>query len=432
MIPQSVMLGGFRPRVAPVMGVVFALTVATAGAFAQGTPGGSPATEGKIEYKKGLVYRNEDRSVQFKLSGYLQSDGRFYAGDTQKLATDTFIVRRARLILDASFFQHFDLRIQPDFGQGKSVLFDGYLNVKFRPAVQFRFGKFKPPIGLERLQPATNLAFAERALPTNLVPNRDVGLQVHGDILDQTVVYAVGLFNGVPDGVNGGDGDTNDGKDAVARVFYKPWNRTTVTGLKNLGIGIAASRGTQTGTAAAPTLPSYGTAGQVTFFKYNSTAVADGRLQRLAPQLYYYVGPFGFLGEQIVSKQTVTLGASTDEIETRAWEATASFVLTGEKASYDGVIPGKPLTGKGAGWGALEFVGRAGSLTVDDKAFPIYADNTVSARRARAWGAGFNWYLNLNTKFVLDYEVTRFDEGGPSGADRDNEKAFFFRLQIAS
>jgi len=443
-------------RRTPFAAAIVALAFAAGGARAHGAPAGAPSTESgaaaqsstsaedrtggarPFEYKKGLVFRSEDGSAQIKLSGYLQGDGRFYQGDDQGLAVDTFLIRRARAIVDASFLQRFDLRIVPDFGQGKTVLFDGYLNVRFNPPAQIRFGKFKPPIGLERLQSATSTSFAERALPTNLVPNRDVGLQLHGDILDQTLVYAVGLWNGVPDGVNGGDADTNDGKDSVARLFYKPWNRTKAAALRNLGIGLAVSRGTEIGTAAAPTLPSYLTAGQVTFFKYRSTgvlattAVAAGRLQRLAPQLYYYVGPFGFLGEHVRSKQSVALGANTAELENKAWQATATFVLTGEKASYDGVTPKKPLTARGTGLGALELALRYGDLRIDDRAFPIFADSTVSARRARAWGAGFNWYLNANAKLVVDYELTRFTEGGPLGADREDEKAFFFRLQLAS
>ncbi|HEX9426143.1 MAG TPA: porin, partial [Candidatus Polarisedimenticolia bacterium] len=278
-------------RRTPFAAAIVALAFAAGGARAHGAPAGAPSTESgaaaqsgtsaedrtggarPFEYKKGLVFKSEDGSAQIKLSGYLQGDGRFYQSDDQGLAVDTFLIRRARAIVDASFLQRFDLRIVPDFGQGKTVLFDGYLNVRFNPPAQIRFGKFKPPIGLERLQSATSTSFAERALPTNLVPNRDVGLQLHGDILDQTLVYAVGLWNGVPDGVNGGDVDTNDGKDSVARIFYKPWNRTKAAALRNLGIGLAVSRGTEIGTAAAPTLPSYLSAGQVTFFKYRSTGV---------------------------------------------------------------------------------------------------------------------------------------------------------------
>ena len=48
---------------------------------------------------------------------------------------------------------------------------------------KFRFGKFKPPVGLERLVSDSDMLFVERALPTDLVPNRDVGVQVYGENL---------------------------------------------------------------------------------------------------------------------------------------------------------------------------------------------------------------------------------------------------------
>ena len=37
-------------------------------------------------------------------------------------------------------------------------------------------GKFKVPVGLERLESATDIRFIERGFPTSLVPNRDLGV----------------------------------------------------------------------------------------------------------------------------------------------------------------------------------------------------------------------------------------------------------------
>ena len=54
-----------------------------------------------------------------------------------------------------------------------------------------------------------------------------------------------------------------------------------------------------------------------------------------------------------------------------------------------------------------------------------------SARKAKGWGAGFNWYLNRNIRIALDYEQTRFEGGAAGGADRPNEKVLFNRFQIA-
>ena len=49
-------------------------------------------------------------------------------------------------------------------------------------AVTVEQGKFKAPIGLERLQSDPDLPFTERALTSNLSSTRDVGVQLWGDV----------------------------------------------------------------------------------------------------------------------------------------------------------------------------------------------------------------------------------------------------------
>jgi phosphate-selective porin OprO/OprP len=153
--------------------------------------------------REGFVIKSADGAFQLKLRAYVQADGRFFPGGAATLGTSTFFLRRARSVTDVTLWKYFALRLTPDFGQGRVVLFDAYLD--FRPATQFglRAGKTKPPIGLERLQSATDLRFVERGLPTDLVPNRDVGLQAFGDLAGGQLSYAIGVFNGVADLGNG-------------------------------------------------------------------------------------------------------------------------------------------------------------------------------------------------------------------------------------
>ena len=46
----------------------------------------------------------------------------------------------------------------------------------FQPWFAVTAGKFKVPVGLERLQSANDIRFVERAFPTSLLPNRDLGV----------------------------------------------------------------------------------------------------------------------------------------------------------------------------------------------------------------------------------------------------------------
>ena len=134
--------------------------------------------------KDGFSIKSADGQYSLRLRGYAHADGRFFLSDDAHAVANNFFLRRARPILEVSVGRYFGFRIMPDFGQGQAQLVDAYWEGKFDPAFTVRAGKFKPPIGFERLQSATDINFAERGLPTNLAPNRDIGLQVAGDQSD--------------------------------------------------------------------------------------------------------------------------------------------------------------------------------------------------------------------------------------------------------
>jgi phosphate-selective porin OprO/OprP len=272
-------------------------------------------------------------------------------------------------------------------------------------------------------------------LPANLTPNRDVGVQLHGELAKGAVTYAVGFFNGVADGASA-DNDNGDEKDFAGRLFFLPFKNTLATALQGLGVGVAGSSGTQQGSAISPGLPSYKTPAQQTYFSYRSdgtaagTTIASGKRTRLSPQGYYYSGPLGLFGEYVISNQQVVRGANTKKLKNEAWQVAASYVLTGQKLSYRGVTLAKPFEPKENNWGAFELAVRYSKLNVDQGAFPIFADLTRSSQAATAWSVGINWYLNKNAKFTLDYEQTGFT-GGASAGDRKQEKIIFSRLQLS-
>lgn len=384
--------------------------------------------------REGFVLRAADGSFQLRLRGYLQSDTRLYLADRQP-APDSFLLRRVRPVLDASLFSRFDLRLMPDFGEGKTVLQDAYLDARFHPYFQLRVGKYKAPMGLERLASAVDLRFIERGLPTSLVPNRDVGLMIHGDSPAGALTYALGVFNGVPDGASA-DADDHDGKDVVARAFVLPFKTSGSSSLQGLGVGFATSYGVQRGTATAPNVPAYRSGGQQMFFRFRSdgsdagTTVADGVHVRVSAQGYYYRGRAGVIGEHVLSAQRLRRASVALMAHNTAWQVAGSYVLTGEKASYRGVTPARAFDVSTGGSGAVELVARYNALTVDADVFPFLANPAVSARSARAWATGVNWHLNTGVKISANYERTHFGAGAPAGR-RATEHAVFGRFQVS-
>src|SRR6202035_3903535 len=96
-------------------------------------------------------------------------------------------------------YRYVDFYVREDFGLGAVVLYEAYAQLNYFSRLNLRVGKFKPPVGLERLQSDDDTTFVERGLPTLLVPSRDIGYQFSGDIVKRRASYAVGVFNGVPD-----------------------------------------------------------------------------------------------------------------------------------------------------------------------------------------------------------------------------------------
>jgi phosphate-selective porin OprO and OprP len=329
--------------------------------------------------------------------------------------------------------KYLEFRVQPDFGQGTTVLFDAYSDIKVSPAFAVRVGKFKPPVDLERLQSAGDIVFAERALATNLAPNRDVGLQLSGEIDSGLVAWQAGVFDGVPD-LGNGDNDVTDAKDFAGRVFLQPFRHNS--SLKGLGIGVAGTTGIERGTPAAVQLAGYRTPGQQTWFRYASStttpasnAYADGRRSRLAPQADFYAGPLGLHGEYIQSWQAVSRATfATVKLKHTAWQATGSYFLTGENNSWKSAAPKHPFDPKAGTFGALELAARYSELSLDDATFPNFANPATTPTKAKAWAVGLNWYLARAIKVVVDYEHTSFD-GGAGTEDREPENFVVTRIQ---
>ncbi len=412
--------------------------------------------------KDGFTLVSADKESALKFKFFQHIDGRYFFEDTANKLPNTLLVRRVRSIWEGNVGKYYNFRVMPEFSGTFSIL-DAYSEFAFWPEARLRVGKSKTPFGLERLKSSQDMDIIEFSHTTSLTPNYDLGISLLGDLLDESVSYYVGVFNGAVDGTTR-DVDFNDDKDLIGRVFALPFKSGNIEPLRNLGLGFAASWGHKEGDFANTELPVYRTEGQQTFFAYRTVAdkasavaynaatnvvsntvavsgdsgtvraVGDG--YRLNPQGYWYYGPFGLFSEFVLSSQEYGKGgvnfSKGATLTSTAWQVTANYVVTGESPSFKGLKPRHAVSfSEPSGFGALELVGRASQLNVDENAFPVFANPATAAKKATTYTAGCNWYLSRYLKWSADYAWTSFDGGGASDADRPEEKVFFSRIQTS-
>jgi phosphate-selective porin OprO/OprP len=362
---------------------------------------------------------NGDYRLQIGLLAHM--DGRFAIDDPQNLVVSTFALRRLRApILRGRVAKMFDFYFNPDWAGGVVNIRDLYLDTRLSTAFIVRTGKGKEPFGLERLQSAQYLMFVERGLPTTVAPDRDIGVQVLGDLGGGIFSYQAGLFNGVIDG-GSADLDTNDSKDVVGRIVVRPFTRRKGA-LAPLAIAVAGSSGEQ-----PSALPSFLSSGRQTFFSYRATASGDGTRHRISPQYSYFYRRFASFGEYVRSSGRLVQGAASADVTHDAVMVTGSLVVTGEAATEQGVRPSKPFDPAAHAWGALQLAVRYHALHVSPSAVPFAAAG--SNRDARTFAVGANWYLNTNVRWTVNFERTVFD--GNIGAPRPAENVVLIMNQLA-
>lgn len=394
-----------------------------------------------------LQFRSADKAWSIRFRGLVRTAATWDLNDETHKTTDRFQSHTVRFGAEGTLAKKLGYRVLADFSKGAVALQDGYSDINLAPWAQVRIGKFQVPLGWERYQSPSDLPFYDRAFPSSIAPNRDIGFQVSGEVLGGKLQYALAGVNGGADGSNIND-DVNDDKDGYARLWAAPAKGSGNPWLEGLGIGVGGSYGYHDN---VPT--NYRTAGGQTFFTWTAGDSAKGAGYRIAPQASWTAGPYWVWGEWIRSVEEVrvsgtaavttdsvgkgttnkgvvyrytskaaTFPGPTTEVGVNAWQFGVSWVVTGEDASEKSVKPRHAFDGsENGGLGALEISARISGLTVDDEAFPTFADTLKSAESALSWAVAANWHLVKGTRLQVAYERTTFEGGAETLAIVNNK-----------
>lgn len=165
-----------------------------------------------------VLVRSAGRESSFRLGGLIHAQGEFGGAADVRYAgvRDRFFLRRVRLAATTTYAEHFDFKMEADFGAGATgertgittQITDLYVNWNRYPAAHIKLGQFKTPFGYEQLIPDPKVLTIERSLANDrLTDGRQIGLGVSGNFAQDRLTYSVGAFNG--SGVNSSTNDNS-------------------------------------------------------------------------------------------------------------------------------------------------------------------------------------------------------------------------------
>ena len=423
-----------------------AVTPAAAEVLPAGSATGEPAAKTPFlsGWDKGFILRSPDDEFKLRITGQIQSDYRGYENKLDTVDTPTFLVRRARLGIDATVLKYYEFRLLPDFGQGNPRIIDSFFNIHYWDEVQFEVGKFKQAFSFEQLIQDRFVPTIERSLIDQLGPARDVGMMLHGQkLFDDRLDYAMTVYGGVRDG----DQDNDRNKEVSGRVAIRPFKQFDTGGwIEGLQVGLGGTWGKDTGVIG--TNP-YRTPANVPWFKFADGVRPNGTRWRYSPELVYINGPFSLTAQyHQESRDLLTApdkkGNSTlTSVKGDGFFVMTTLLLTGEKRTTmsQTIDPLRPFNPKDGSWGpgAWELVSRVSRLEFGDDsnpaAFARLLNQSASSRAATEVTAGFNWYLSRFVRVQFNYEHARFSNpirlGTPGKAGLlDHQNSFVTRFQI--
>jgi phosphate-selective porin OprO/OprP len=405
--------------------------------------------------ERGLIFRSQDNEHMIRLGGLLQFDDRQFvnAGTTDM---SKFLIRRARPYVAGYFYDDWEYRFAPEFALSspnaqsyQTTIADAFINYDTIDEIQVQAGKFTVPLGLEMLTPAAFIPFSERSLTSNLIPNRDIGVMIHGSLFSDKLSWAAMVGAGARNDTVQSGLDYGTGPVGYFRLFCQPFRDESEVPeeLEGLHFGVGGNIGWQSqnnGVLTSNLFQNYSTDGGNTFLTFPSGLTVQGEVWRISPQLYYRYGPLSLISEFTAEKQGVntagivnTSGGGFSNYQTTAWNIELDWVITGEPASLGGVVPQHPLDFSTGETGAWEISFRYDGLAAGANMFRpvdqggLGISQTTNATGVNGASMALNWYPNRIIRLGVTVEYNAFTGGGaPGTVVENNELGFITRLQL--
>ncbi|MDF1662072.1 MAG: porin [Planctomycetota bacterium] len=337
---------------------------------------------------------------------------------------DSFEVRYARVTASGFLEKWIEYTVDLEFGRTAAAdLRNAFINLHVVDEVQVKVGQMLMPYSLERLVPIRFLLHPERPIVIfDQVTPFQLGVMVHGSLLEGQLKYAAGFFNG--NGANNAR-DNDERKDFSGRLAYTPFPALTLAVSTILS---PSSRGAS-GPSDVRTLGN-----QVfRFLDYNEAGNRhDGSRERYSVGFLFRKGPFQVMADGLMERLDELRNSAGVEkrITNYSGYIDVSYLLTGE-AKKGSLSPASPFYKNDEfGFGAWELAFRLETYGVDRDILKFgYA---VGTDRVIAETLTLNWYPLKGALFALSYTHTEFDDSvrDSGGRKHHGDDSFILRTTI--
>lgn len=322
--------------------------------------------------------------------------------------------RRVRIYSSGKMYGTVKYKLQLEFAGGKIAFKDVFIELNKLPIKgNLRVGHFKEPLRLEALTSSKYITFMERGLPIAFAPERNTGAMYHTTFGEKLSIQS-GVFRN-SDAFGNNKSATNN-VNITSRITYLAIS----DGDKLLHLGISNSIRKNSDNDYGFSSRAENHMGSELLSVEFTNQVKDVNI--IAGEMAYVNSSLSLQGEVIQTTVNTEIGQGNTPFthEIISYYGQVSYFLTGENRPYKSSLAGfgrvKPKNNYGEnGWGALEVAARFSAI--DMKEDGSLEDFTI----------GLNWYLNPNTRVMLNYVMGELTNGV---GEVTTENAVMMRIQL--
>jgi phosphate-selective porin OprO/OprP len=388
------------------------------------TPDGAPARAPDFGYDNGFYLRSADGRARFRVGGLFQFDAVHYGA--RRTPDSEFEVRRMRVELGFSLDEVLHVDLEPNFVPGDVDMEEANVRLELDGGqTRVQLGRAKAPFGLEEVRSRRWIDFAYFSLLNQFTPAEDHGVFVRRRTDDERWQFFVAAYNGT------GGAESNSSKDVVGRVSWSPFAQCETSCARSLQFGIAATTGSQDGSAKDH--PVHNEIGRDVVL-FGPAVRFDGSRERVGVDVLWTHGPWFAQAEWMHMREELEDGGTSADVSFDGAYVDLSYVLTGETRGDGKVQPREAFDLRtSSGSGAWVLAARFSELHLDDDIEVLgFAVPGTFTDTIRSLSLGLNWFANehvlVRNSWTHSFYSDPVDVGGHSVSDEDS---FVVELQVS-